>query len=165
VKRLDVYDGQRFERLTVVGCSYTNGVRKINVICDCGSNKSVAASSLVHGVVKSCGCLQKDLLTTHGMSRSPEYIVWQQMKRRCYSAKHPRYKDWGGRGITVCDEWRNSFVNFLNSVGKRPTNRHSIERLNNNGNYEPGNVTWATPKEQANNRRSKTSHLLHTEGV
>lgn len=85
-------------------------------------------------------------------SRTTEYVIWQHMRYRCHNPKNYSYKWYGGRGVVVCDEWRYSFNSFLNCVGKRPTKKHSLDRINHNGNYEPGNVRWATSKQQANNK-------------
>lgn len=89
----------------------------------------------------------------HGMSNEPEYDVWSKMKSRCLNIKDKDYPQWGGRGIEVCDEWVNSFVNFYRDMGKRPTDKHSLDRTNNDGNYEPSNCRWATPSQQQSNKR------------
>jgi hypothetical protein len=91
------------------------------------------------------------------------YQVWGMMKDRCFNPNNPRYSDYGGRGITVCESWRHSFQSFYDDVGPRPSDTHSIERINNNGNYEPGNVRWATKEEQNFNRRN--THLVTIGGV
>lgn len=83
----------------------------------------------------------------------PLYKVWINIKQRCYNKNHPRYKDWGGRGITVCERWLESYDNFASDVGEKPIGKHSIDRINNEGNYEPRNCRWATCKEQNNNQR------------
>lgn len=83
----------------------------------------------------------------------PEYQSYKNMLKRCYYPGHKNYKNWGGRGIAVCDEWRKSFWAFYDYIGERPSPKHSVDRIDNDGNYEPGNVRWATPKEQANNKR------------
>lgn len=109
--------------------------------------------------IKSCGCASANLNsiahTKHDMSFSGEYNSWRSAKKRCYEANSPSYKRYGGRGITVCDRWLNSFENFLADMGKRPTPEHSLDRYPNvNGNYEPGNCRWATPIEQSRNRNN-----------
>lgn len=92
---------------------------------------------------------------SRGKKRSKEYVAYDHMKRRCYDPKHHRYENYGGNGITVCDRWRQSFVNFLSDVGVAPSKFHSLDRFpNQKGNYEPGNVRWATPTQQARNMKS-----------
>jgi hypothetical protein len=84
---------------------------------------------------------------------SPEYRAWKNMKNRCYYKGYPGYKNWGGRGITICDEWLHDFKAFYNYIGDRPTIKHSIDRIDNDGNYEPGNIRWSTSHEQLINKR------------
>lgn len=95
------------------------------------------------------------------MTKTPEYVAWHDMRNRCYREKNIEFKHYGGRGITVCDEWRESFSNFYKYIGPKPTNKHSLERNNNNGNYEPGNVRWATQTEQCNNKRNNHRITLY----
>ena len=156
---------QKFGRLQVVKMfSWTRCLCK----CRCGSRLVVPIRFLCSGHTRSCGCLRRDIMrkaaakrfTTHGFARDghrrrSEYNIWVHMKERCYSPKHRSYEYYGGRGIQVCARWRKSFINFFADVGRRPSKRHSIDRVDNDGNYEPGNVRWATKKQQIANRRPR----------
>lgn len=152
--------GIKFERLSVIDFSHSkNGRAYWKCKCDCGTIDSYQGKLLRCGHTKSCGCLKVDVIRnnsiTHGMSsNSPEYISWREMKNRCHNQGSTSYENYGGRGIFVCDEWLNDFITFFNYVGKRPTKFHSIERVNNNIGYMPGNVKWATKKEQGRNKRN-----------
>lgn len=160
--------GQRFHRLLVVSDAGTRGPnyhRYLKCRCDCGKTSVVRQDGLKANRVWSCGCYQLERFKTHphnlkhgdakNPGPSPEYRTWQGMKRRCLNTALPDYPDYGGRGITVAPEWISSFPAFLSHIGRRPSAKHSINRINNDGNYEPGNVEWSTSVEQANNRRKR----------
>lgn len=144
-------------------------------ICDCGTVAHVASYSLLSGATQSCGCLHREITskaaiarTLHGHAANdtltPEYAAWCNAKHRCFNQANHAFGNYGGRGVTMCDRWRDSFENFYADMGPRPSPMHSIDRFpNNNGNYEPGNCRWATKKEQAVNRRG--NRLLTYNGL
>lgn len=161
--------GQRFGRLLAIRITTDGPKGHINYLCacDCGTEKAIPGSHLARGSTKSCGCLQRERIqagahTTHGRCRTPEYRVWWNMVARCRYPCVRQYKDYGGRGITVCERWEKSFQAFLDDMGPRPSPKHSIERLNNHGNYEPGNCKWVERPEQDRNKRN--NRLLTAQG-
>ena len=159
---LQILTGQRFGRLLVIGPNYfSKGTTYWICQCDCGSIKRFAAQNLKRGASNSCGCLNKELIinrsTVHGMRRrkhtTQEYTVWCNIRQRCNDQNSISYKYYGARGISVCERWINSFENFINDMGNKPTKEHSIGRINNNGNYSPDNCRWETIHDQSRNTR------------
>lgn len=128
--------------------------------CDCGNTKVASTSKLRGGEIKSCGCLLKERQSTwgdrirkHGLTSTTEYIVWNNMKQRCYNTNLPIYPHYGGRGISVCERWLESFDNFLNDMGSRPGSEYSIGRIDNDGDYCPENCRWENLDQQKKNKR------------
>jgi hypothetical protein len=155
--------GKFFGKLTVKGFAEKRSGKPYWLVeCECGNSKVVRGQYLRDGA-KSCGCTRGKV--THGFSRrgrvTPEYKAWQAMIQRCVNPDHEAYKNYGARGITVCQLWRNSFDEFFASMGKRPTPKHSLERINNDRGYSPDNCKWATRTEQNRNKRPK-SHTRKT---
>lgn len=154
--------GQVFGRLRVVQRDNNAPARKTRWICqcECGAQKSIAAADLVGRKATSCGCFRRErgtLNATHGETRkagyTKEYTAWRAMISRCEYRAADNYPYYGERGISVCAEWRQSFEAFLASVGRAPTKAHSIDRIDPDGDYEPGNVRWAIKSVQARNTR------------
>jgi len=149
--------GKSFAKLTIVGTGHTGKkvgsvkvARRYECLCECGSIAYVTIGSLQSGNTKSCGCL---LYSAGGLGDTAEYKVWKEMLRRCENPNHRRYSEWGGRGNTVCPE-RQNFDVFIGDMGLRPSDKHSIERLDNDAGYCRENCVWATRKQQANNQSS-----------
>lgn len=137
--------------------------------CFCGAEFKTQMSSVERGLTKSCGCLRKKATiernvarTVHGKTDTPEHTAWYHMKDRCSNPKNNRYHRYGGRGIVVCPEWQDDFEQFLKDMGPRPSEKHSLERDDTDGNYEPSNCRWATEEEQANN--TSTNHMIPYQG-
>lgn len=153
--------GAAFGRWTVVGPAHPDRKRNTrwSCRCRCGTIREVLQQSLLSGISQSCGCFHRERVTaasrTHGLSGSSDvYRVWRGIRARCLNPANPRWKDYGGRGITMCARWEASFADFAADMGPRPSMNHSIERTDNSKGYEPGNCVWATPSQQQRNRRA-----------
>jgi len=153
--------GTQFGRLTVVSEQQHSGRRHWICKCECGSIKTIVATSVRKGLTKSCGCLWRESITRHGKVNTPEHSVWRQMRSRCSNPNHPEACNYLLRGIRVCERW-NDFQNFLADMGPRPSERHSLDRINNDLGYSPNNCRWATDVQQLNNTRR--NHYLCYQG-
>lgn len=160
-------EGKPYRRPTEDGRPHPDGVqRTVNCRCDCGTERTISVHVIKRGGTRHCGCKMAEITaehhTTHGLSKSPEYRTWSHMKERCSNTACQDWPDYGGRGIRVCERWANSFEAFYADMGLRPDG-HSIDRIDHNGHYEPGNCRWADDRMQANNRR--TTVMVHYQGV
>ena len=164
MKALDL-TRQTFGRLTVLRlgpnhnkpCGET--IRRWVCRCVCGTLTTVRQSHLRTGNTRSCGCLYE----RHGMYRVPQYQAYDQMNRRCSNPNDKGFANYGGRGITVCDRWKHSFAAFLEDMGERPSKKHSLDRIDNDGPYSPDNCRWGTREQQNNNKRTNRFLIFHGE--
>lgn len=162
------HSGRTYGRLDVIRRSGVNASGNVlwECQCSCGEVCSVSGSALVTGNTRSCGCLQREWASgmpledhhrTHGESnRTSEYRAWVNMRGRCTNPRDPGFKNYGGRGITICGRW-DDYSAFLSDMGRKPGPGYSIDRVNNDGNYEPGNCRWATRDQQNSNKRKKVA--------
>lgn len=158
---------ETYGRLTAIGPAFLLAKGKLKRLayqacqCDCGCLGVYSVSDMQRASCTSCGCLSREraatINKTHGRTGTAEYKAWKNMNSRCYNPKNCRYSRYGGRGIAVCDRWK-KFSNFLVDMGMKPSQTHSLDRINLNGDYEPGNCRWATRLEQMNN--TKRNHLV-----
>ena len=160
--------GMRFGKMVAIERYEKQGSRWLWLCkCDCGKEKPSLISHLLNGSTISCGCKKGKNRVTHGQSatgkRTKVYGTWSSMKYRCSNPKDKFYKSYGGRGIKVCDEWKNDFLSFYNYIGEPPSKIHQIDRIDNDGNYEPGNVRWALPVENACNKRTNIKLIYNNE--
>ncbi len=153
--------GEIHGRLTVIGRSTAHKRTYWDCACQCGNNTTVRGDHLKEGRVSSCGCYSEESHTKHGMARTAEYYAWQALRERCYNPKNKAYANYGGRGIMVCNEWNDSFSAFIADMGRRPTDKHSIDRVDNNGHYCAYNCRWATAKQQVDNRRNNINYTMN----
>ena len=161
--------GKKFNMLTVLNLSPTRHQRAAmwECLCDCGEKTLVKGSKIISGHTKSCGCLNILSHTKHSHAsskgRTKVYRAWDGMKKRCYNPNSDSFYRYGGRGIEVCDRWKNSFENFLEDMRERPSKDHSLDRIDNDGDYTPENCRWTDWKTQARNRRC--NYLVTYNGV
>ncbi len=127
-------------------------------LCSCGTEKEVNGSSLTSGRSTSCGCYRAEVTSsrckTHGLTGGPEWLAWNNARQRCFNQKTRNFSDYGGRGISMCPLWKNSFSAFISFMGVRPSPKHTLERKNNSGGYSPTNCVWAFKKENCRNTRA-----------
>lgn len=157
----------QFGRWTIIGRSKrVRGTSVLwDVVCQCGNKSAVQGRELRTRVSLSCGCLSRELTsmrTKHGLTESPEYVIWHAAKSRCTNPNNMQYHRYGGAGITFCERWLNDFATFYADMGPRPSRRHSLDRRDGTKGYEPGNCRWATREVQNNNKR--TNHFVDYAG-
>lgn len=151
--------GKKFHRLLVIEHSHSVGYKNYwKCLCDCGNYTNVLIGKLTNGHTKSCGCLNDEVRKKsnlkHGMYGTKVYNTWVRIIARCENHNNPKFIDYGARGISVCREWRQSFDSFYSYIGDPPSKAHQIDRIDTNGNYEPGNIRWVDLHQQSQNKRN-----------
>lgn len=163
-KRIDL-KGKKYNRWTVLNFSKVKNKRGYWICqCDCGNIREVNTSALINGSSKSCGCLHNENVkrTMNGLSKTKLYRNYSNIKQRCFNSKFPLYKNYGGRGIIMCDEWKNDFMSFYNwAMSNGYKENLTIDRIDVNGNYEPNNCRWITMKEQYHNRTDNVYYIVN----
>lgn len=171
-KRLNIedYRGKKYGKLTILDFYKKKSYIYVICKCDCGNIYHTRLSSILDNKTKSCGCLQKEIIgnlnKTHGLKDSHIYKVWTSMKQRCYNPKRKGYQNYGGRGIIVCKEWKDNFLTFYDwAITNGYKEGLSIDRIDNNGNYEPLNCRWTNAIHQIHNRRINKNNKSGIVGV
>lgn len=147
--------GERYGRLTVIRRTVKKVGSPLVCICDCGKIVFTSSNKLRIGRIKSCGCFSRERSRRHGLYGTPEYNAWKSMKQRCLNKNNKSYKWYGARSIKIHPPWIKDFYAFFVEAGKRPSEKFSIDRIDNDGHYIPGNIRWATKKQQIENRRPR----------
>ena len=168
LRKVEDYIGTKYWDLTVIGADTQKISQTINCNhwlfkCKCGKTISELPSRVLSGHKKSCGCRKSSANVKHGMYNNPLYHGWWSMMQRCYNPSHHNYQRYGGRGIKVCEDWHTieGFLAWANNSYDSTCDGKTLDRIDNNGNYEPGNCRWATPKEQMNNRRNTSKFTIN----